>query len=534
MGAVYEVEHTLTGEHLALKTLLTHVGASPAMVERFKREARVSASVRSDHIVKVVDADVAPELDGASFLVMELLDGSDLDALLENRPATTTQVIEWMLQMSRGLDKAHAAGIIHRDLKPENLFLTRREDGSPLVKILDFGIARIADDRGQDKHRTETGSVFGTPRYMAPEQAKGEISSIGPVTDIWAVGMIVFRLLSGRDYWDGEVATHVLAQIIYEPILPPSQRGLALGDAFDAWFLRSCCRDRDGRFQRCGEQIHALVEALGGVVPERVGARPSGEDFSIDATVRAPPVGPASTQAGGSGNRPGNGSDSLVLGATLDAAASGRVAVAAQSEPGFGASSAAASSTRNAPVVANAGPTISSMAAPSMHGATSSRPAFLAAVIAVPIVVILSVAGWAMTHGQHDVSRDPLPAGSSEVTSSASATVSNASNTSTPATDALTPSPSLPASAGMSAAPNASGSSSRGQGEVSGATPSTKPGGRAPIVENAIETWCSGQRGSAPRPAVDASRPVVDAWCWRSRRGPTSVRRARVLRGLAP
>ncbi|MGH7295440.1 MAG: serine/threonine-protein kinase, partial [Polyangiaceae bacterium] len=122
MGAVYEVEHLHTGQHLAMKVLTAQHQATT--VERFKREARAASRIQSDHVVRVTDADVAPELDGAPFLVMELLDGADLERATAGKPAAKEQVVDWLRQVGRALGKAHEAGIVHRDLKPENLFLT--------------------------------------------------------------------------------------------------------------------------------------------------------------------------------------------------------------------------------------------------------------------------------------------------------------------------------------------------------------------------------------------------------------------------
>jgi serine/threonine-protein kinase len=161
--------------------------------------------------------------------------------------------------VARALVKAHDAGIVHRDLKPENLFLTRREDGSPLVKILDFGIAKMAVEAGS---LTQSGQFLGTPHYMAPEQADSE----GVVTgraDLYALGLIAFRLLVGRSYWKPGTLPQLLAQILAEPMVPPSARGSTLGVAFDAWFLRSCSRDPAGRFDSAFEQVESLATALG-------------------------------------------------------------------------------------------------------------------------------------------------------------------------------------------------------------------------------------------------------------------------------
>ena len=144
MGIVYSVEHILTGEHLALKVMTAHQGATRDAIERFKREARASAKIKSEHVVRIIDADVAPELDRAPYLVMDLLEGTDLEKATADQPVPPPVVLEWLRQIARALEKAHRIGIVHRDLKPENLFLTYREDGRPLIKILDFGIAKIA------------------------------------------------------------------------------------------------------------------------------------------------------------------------------------------------------------------------------------------------------------------------------------------------------------------------------------------------------------------------------------------------------
>src|SRR5690606_4381145 len=154
----------------------------------------------SEHIARVTDADTAADLDGAPFYVMELLRGRDLERILaDDGPLPPEQVVEYLRQAARALDKAHAAGIVHRDLKPENLYLTHREDGSPCIKLLDFGIARLADTEGPAMS-TQVGYVFGTPNYMAPEQTTGNPEQVGPKTDIWALGLVAFKLLVGSEY----------------------------------------------------------------------------------------------------------------------------------------------------------------------------------------------------------------------------------------------------------------------------------------------------------------------------------------------
>jgi serine/threonine-protein kinase len=258
MGAVYEVEHARTGERLALKVLLSGVGASADLLERFKREARASARIKSDHVVRVIDADVAPELDGAPFLVMELLEGMDLERKAVSGPPDRAAIVEWLRQVAVAIDKAHRLGIIHRDLKPENLFLTTPEDRPPLVKVLDFGILKMTED---GTGATGTGQLIGTPRYMAPEQATSG-ARITPATDLFALGLVAYRLLAGESYFRGD-PINILAQLLYEPMQPPSERHPSLGKGFDTWFARACHRNPEERFRSAGEQIESLSAVLG-------------------------------------------------------------------------------------------------------------------------------------------------------------------------------------------------------------------------------------------------------------------------------
>jgi eukaryotic-like serine/threonine-protein kinase len=261
MGTVYEVEHLHTGQRFALKVLTPQPGAS---IDRFKREARAASRIRSDHIVQVTDADVAPELGSAPYLVMELLEGSDLEGVTGKDPASPEDVIGWLRQVARALAKAHEAGIIHRDLKPENLFLTRREDGSPLVKILDFGIAKIV---AEGSTLTQSGGILGTPAYMAPEQTDSRGPPVTKRADLYALGLIAFKLLTGRMYWRNGSLAQLLAQILAEPMPPASERGSTLGPAFDEWFRRACDRDPDKRFASAVEQVEALAVVFG--LPEQ-------------------------------------------------------------------------------------------------------------------------------------------------------------------------------------------------------------------------------------------------------------------------
>jgi serine/threonine-protein kinase len=271
MSVVYEVEHELTRDRLALKVLRRETVFDRVSLARFRREARIFSLIKNDHVVRVLDADLAPELGDAPYLVMDLLKGADLATVSAGAPQTPTRVVGWLRQAARALDAAHRCGVVHRDIKPENLFLAESPPREPVVKVLDFGIASVPAADGT--HETSTKSIVGTPMFMAPEHASG--GEVGPHADGWSLAMCAFRLLSGRSYWQAESSTLLLAKIIYEQILPPSVKGLDLGSEFDAWFLRACARNPEKRWETVGVQVEAMAAALGRpveplAIPQRV------------------------------------------------------------------------------------------------------------------------------------------------------------------------------------------------------------------------------------------------------------------------
>ncbi len=267
MGTVYLVEHVYTGEELAMKVLQAHAGANPKLVKRFKREAWLPARIRSDHVVRVIDADVAPELGNAPFLVMELLRGSDLEAYVQRQgPLPPSEVVGIFWQVADALSKAHALGIVHRDLKPENIFLHEHFDGRVIVKLLDFGISKMTGEgigNIADAGLTRTGAVLGTPLYMPPEQAIGDTARIGPASDLWALGLIAYRLLCGEVYWKSHTMAELLVEILNNPMDPPSQRCPRVTRRFDEWFALACARDTTKRFPSVWDLVQGLARALG-------------------------------------------------------------------------------------------------------------------------------------------------------------------------------------------------------------------------------------------------------------------------------
>ena len=278
MGVVYEVEHVNTGERLAMKVLTSAASLHTQTVARFKREARASAHIESEHVVRVTDADAAPELDGAPFLVMELLNGSDLEQhVVKNGPMAPAMLVTVLGQIGSALHAAHQLGIIHRDVKPENLFLHRRADGVVVAKVLDFGISKFAADAGVGL--TTTGAFVGTPLYMAPEQAHSETDKITPATDVWALGLVTLRLLTGEHLWGSPSMAELITKIVVSPIPKPSERWPAdalMSPELDAWFARSCARDPAERWSSVDDQMRSLKDALDVVPIALADTRPSG------------------------------------------------------------------------------------------------------------------------------------------------------------------------------------------------------------------------------------------------------------------
>lgn len=271
MGAVYEVADQVTDRRRALKVMLPGAINDPELRARFAQEAKITGNVESDHIVEVFDAGVDAE-SGTPFLVMDLLRGEELGTMSTRRGALPmAEVVLYLTQVAVALDKTHAAAIVHRDLKPENLFLTSRDDGTPCVKILDFGVAKIAV---QGTLATRTAMV-GTPLYMAPEQIRGD-GSIGPSADIYALGHIAFGLLVGCPYWMPEATGspsifallhRILAGLPEAPSVRAARRGIHLSPFFDAWFQRATAATPEERFGSATEAVMLLVEALAGASP---------------------------------------------------------------------------------------------------------------------------------------------------------------------------------------------------------------------------------------------------------------------------
>ncbi len=285
MGAVWLVEHVESLQHYALKTLHPRGEIERITLERFLREARAAAALRSKHVVRVIDAQMshihAATGEQMPFIVMELLEGENLEHMLQKRgPLTPAQVVWVLRQVARALDIAHQKGIVHRDLKPENLFIALDEDGEAVTKVCDFGIAKLNGAIAQGlmttgQVGTEGGVLLGTPLYMSPEQARSS-SDVVAESDQWAIGLIAYKALTGLEYFGQQISTSELfIKIFIDPFAIPTQLSPSLPAGFDAWFLRSCNRDPKLRWASVGEQIVALASALGVVDGEAPRVVPS-------------------------------------------------------------------------------------------------------------------------------------------------------------------------------------------------------------------------------------------------------------------
>jgi eukaryotic-like serine/threonine-protein kinase len=339
MGAVYVAEQLSTGKKRALKVMHRDLADDAESRRRFLQEARVGSLIASEHVVEVQNAgfDVAS---GSPFLVMELLEGEDLGARLARGPLPLPEVIAIVGQVCHALAAAHDSNVVHRDLKPENIFLSLRRaaGGAVQVKILDFGIAKIAEQKNLT-------SATGTPLWLAPEQTARNV--ITPAADVWALGLLVFRLLTNHLYWRtptlpsrDQSLVALLAEILKAPLPAASMRAAELGSTlppgFDGWFARCVARDPRERFQHAREAHQHLAPILNrgaAAAPFATAPRSSAVALPTPAggqafhhTASTGPVGPP---PGYAGPQPSSAWKWLLVGVALLVLMGGALAVAA-------------------------------------------------------------------------------------------------------------------------------------------------------------------------------------------------------------
>jgi serine/threonine protein kinase len=256
MGSVYEGINTAIQRKVAIKCLHAHLARDANVVYRFRNEAVAAAKIGNEHIVDVLDMGQLP--DGAYFLVLEFLDGTDLAALLEKEEIVGAgRVVRIVRQVLSALDAAHQANIIHRDIKPENVYLVKRSSGADFVKLLDFGIAKVGGGDAASM-KTATGTQLGTPYYMPPEQAMGH-KDIDSRADLYATGVMIYHCLTGRFPFEGDSLPMLMYNICHTEATPLQTYRPDLPPVFCAVVMRTLSKDRDFRPASAAE-LSALLE----------------------------------------------------------------------------------------------------------------------------------------------------------------------------------------------------------------------------------------------------------------------------------
>jgi endoglucanase len=293
MGAVYEAVHTVVGRRFAIKLLHPELAVERDSLARFQREAQAAGAIENENVAAALDFGIAE--DGSPFIVMEYLAGESLRATIDSTGHVPLgRAADIVMQACRGVAAAHRAGIVHRDLNPQNLFLCHREDGTDLVKVLDFGIAKLEAPQSAE---TRTGTVLGTPAYLSPEQARGE-KTVDHRTDIYGLGAILYELISGQKPHPGDSHNAILHHICTQPALPLDTKLLALPSPLVASVekaLSSDPSDRQDSAEALGQELAAFAKREVWPAPRGQGIEPS---LAVVASTPAGKEGAASAKEG--------------------------------------------------------------------------------------------------------------------------------------------------------------------------------------------------------------------------------------------
>jgi serine/threonine-protein kinase len=281
MGAVVSATHLQLEQTVAIKFLYTHAQNHPEALARFQREARAAVKLKSEHVARVIDVGQL-EATGAPFIVMEFLEGQDLaDVILARGSLPSHEAVSFVLQACEAVGEAHTLGIVHRDLKPKNLFLTTTAKGLPLVKVLDFGISKLMT--GDDLSLTRTQTVIGSPNYMSPEQLRSA-RDVDQRADIWALGAILYELLTAHVPFPAETVTQLTAMVIADPPTPIESYRTDLTDGLKAVVAKCLAKARDDRYATVEELATALLPFAAAGTHFSVPAHSSGDALSASSS----------------------------------------------------------------------------------------------------------------------------------------------------------------------------------------------------------------------------------------------------------
>jgi serine/threonine-protein kinase len=251
MGFVVVAHHIQLETKVAIKLLRPELANNGEAVARFSREARAAVRIVSQHVARVFD--VGELESGAPYMVMEFLEGGDLSSIIQKRgPLPIGEAVDYVLQATEAIAEAHAAGIVHRDLKPANLFCARRPDGTPSIKVLDFGISKLTSSGPGALQHTKTTAIMGSPFYMSPEQMEST-RGVDMRTDIWGLGVILYELVTGRTPFEGSALPEICLRVATQP--PPSMRMLRpdIPPGLEQAILKCLEKDRDKRYATVGQ-----------------------------------------------------------------------------------------------------------------------------------------------------------------------------------------------------------------------------------------------------------------------------------------
>jgi len=380
MGIVVQAMHLQLQQPVALKFLLPEILGDQQVVQRFLQEAQAVVRLRSEHVARVFDVGTLET--GAPYMVFEYLAGADLSSFPRSQ-LTVGEIVDLMLQACEALAEAHSLGIVHRDIKPANFFITRRADGSLLLKVLDFGISKVST-RSQ---LTAAQAVLGTAAYMSPEQMRSS-RDVDHRSDIWSLGIVLYELFQGTPPFDGDSFSSTVLRVANEPLPRLTVR---LPTGLDDIIYRSLEKDPARRFQNTAELAHALAKyaqseaqavvsvqrAIGivGLEMPRAVIAPGQAQYSLPTTISGAAGARATPRPGGRSWRFASFAGALLIGGAIavvisrgggsDDGGSSRTTPAATDEPRAVAPSAESSASGVAPptparpatTVSNSGPT---------------------------------------------------------------------------------------------------------------------------------------------------------------------------------